>query len=262
MVEGSSVPGGWFTITVLLILLAVAIVVAVRIARRTMRTNRGGDYALFGAHELSAAEHRATAEQYAAEGNWAAAIRHRLRAVARQLEEDGVLDPVPGRTATELARDAGRAVPDLAAELIRAANAFNDVTYGERPGTEPAYRMIADLDDHLRRPALRRSRQLRGARRDRRLGGSPMTERFGRRPDGGAAVAQRRWVVLALVVIVGRRHAEHISDGTTSRRPDGSDLNVSRGRATRWSPCCATTASTSSSPTTSPRSNGPPGPTR
>jgi hypothetical protein len=150
IVEGSSVPGGWFTISVLLILLAIAVVVAVRIARRTMRTNRGGGYALFGEHELSAAEHRATAEQYAAAGNWSAAIRHRLRAVARQLEESGVLDPVPGRTATELARDAGRAIPHLAAELTRAAEAFNDVTYGERPGTESAYRMIADLDEHLR----------------------------------------------------------------------------------------------------------------
>jgi Domain of unknown function (DUF4129) len=147
---GSSVPGGWLTLSVLLLLLAIAIVVAVRIARRTMRTNRGGGYALFGEHQLSAAEHRATAEQYAAAGNWSAAIRNRLRAVARQLEESAVLDPVPGRTATELARDAGRAIPNLAAELKRAAEAFNDVTYGERPGTESAYRIIADLDDHLR----------------------------------------------------------------------------------------------------------------
>jgi hypothetical protein len=150
IVQGSSVPGGWFTIGVLLLLLAIAVVVAVRIARRTMRTNRGGEYALFGEHELSAAEHRATAEQYAAAGNWSAAIRHRLRAVARQLEESAVLDPVPGRTATELARDAGRVIPQLTVELTRAAEAFNDVTYGERPGTESAYRMIADLDDHLR----------------------------------------------------------------------------------------------------------------
>ena len=148
--EGSSVPGGWFTISVLLILLAIAVAAAVRIARRTMRTNRGADYTLFGSHELSAAEHRTTAEQYAAGGNWAAAIRHRLRAVARQLEQSSVLTPIPGRTATELARDAGKVVPDLAAELLRAADAFNDVTYGERPGTESAYRMIADLDDHLR----------------------------------------------------------------------------------------------------------------
>ena len=146
----SSMPGGWLTISVLAILLVIAIVVAVRIARRTMRTNRGGDFALFGEHELSAAEYRKIAEEFAAEGNWAAAIRHRLRAVARQLEESAVLDPVPGRTATELARDAGRAIPNLATELTRAVEAFNDVTYGERPGTEAAYRMVADLDDHLR----------------------------------------------------------------------------------------------------------------
>jgi Domain of unknown function (DUF4129) len=150
VMEGSKVPGGWFTVSVLLIILAVAVVVAVRIARRTMRTNRGGDHALFDSHELSAAQHRATAEQYAAAGNWAAAIRHRLRAVARQLEEDGVLNPVPGRTATELAKDAGAELAALASEFRQAADAFNDVTYGERPGTEPGYRLIADLDDHLR----------------------------------------------------------------------------------------------------------------
>ena len=147
--EGSTVPGGWVTISVLLALLLVAVFVAIRIARRTMRTNRGRSNALFGDHTLSAAEHRAAAERSAAVGDWAAAIRHRLRAVARRLEESGVLDPVPGRTATELACDAGRALTDLDDELRRSAEAFNDVTYGERPGTEAAYRMIADLDDHL-----------------------------------------------------------------------------------------------------------------
>jgi hypothetical protein len=150
--EGSRLPGGWFTVTLLLIMAAIGIVVAVRIARRTMRTNRGGERALFDSHELTAAAHRATAERHAAEGDWAAAIRHRLRAIARQLEEDGVLHPLPGRTATELAMDAGAALPVLDRELLRAAGAFNDVTYGERPGTEPAYRMIADLDRRLRSP--------------------------------------------------------------------------------------------------------------
>jgi hypothetical protein len=146
----AKIPGGWFTTTVLLVLLAVAVVVGIHIARRTMRTNRGGDYLLFEAAQLTAAQHRATAESYAADGNWSAAIRHRLRAVARQLEETGVLEPAPGRTANELGRDAGAALPHLADELSRAATAFNDVTYGEQPGTEAAYRMIADLDDHLR----------------------------------------------------------------------------------------------------------------
>ncbi|OBJ56762.1 DUF4129 domain-containing protein [Mycobacterium sp. 1423905.2] len=148
--KGSQVSGGWFTVTVLLILAAIGVVVAIRIARNTTRTNRGGDQPLFDASQLTAAQHRATAERYAAEGNWAAAIRHRLRALARQLEETGVLQPMAGRTANELADDAGAALPQLTGELAESATAFNDVTYGERPGTEAAYRMIADLDDHLR----------------------------------------------------------------------------------------------------------------
>jgi hypothetical protein len=146
----ASVPGGWLTVTVLVLLLVIAVAVAVRIARRTIRTRRGGDYLLFEAAQLTAAQHRATAESYAAQGDWAAAIRHRLRAVARQLEETGVLQPAPGRTANELARDAGAALPHLGGELSQAATAFNDVTYGERPGTQAAYQMIVDLDEHLR----------------------------------------------------------------------------------------------------------------
>lgn len=149
---GAGVPGGWLTISVLVLLLTVAVVIAVRVARRTMRTDRG-DHPLYGGHELCAAEHRVTAEQHAAAGHWALAIRHRLRAVARQLEESGVLAPVPGRTATELADDAGLALPHLSGGLRDAATAFNDVTYGDRPGSEAAYRSVAALDDQIREAA-------------------------------------------------------------------------------------------------------------
>lgn len=148
--KGDLLPGGWFTIAVLLIVLVIATVVVIRLARKTMRTNRGGDHQLFGSTELSAGRHRDAAQQCAARGEWAAAIRHRLRAIARHLEETGVLTAVPGRTANELARDAGASLPALADELTRAATAFNDVTYGQRPGTPPIYQMISDLDDHLR----------------------------------------------------------------------------------------------------------------
>jgi hypothetical protein len=148
--QGSSVPGGWLTISVLVTLLVVAVVAAIRIARRTIRTRKAADYQLFDVGQLSAAQHRAIAEQFAAEGDWASAIRHRLRAVARGLEENGTLDPAPGRTANELAADAAERIPALAAELSRSATTFNDVTYGERPGTAVAYRMIVDLDNHLR----------------------------------------------------------------------------------------------------------------
>jgi hypothetical protein len=148
--QGSSLPGGWFTVSVLITLLVVAVVVAIRIARRTIRTRQGGDYQVFDAGQLTAAQHRAIAERFAAEADWTAAIRHRLRAVARSLEESGALAPSPGRTANELADDAAERIPQLAAELSRSAAAFNDVTYGERPGTPASYQLIADLDDHLR----------------------------------------------------------------------------------------------------------------
>lgn len=149
--QGSSIPGGWLTIMVLSILLIAGVVVAVRVARRTMRTNRSGSEGLFGMQVLSAAEHRVAAAQSASVGDWDSAILHRLRAIARQLEEDSVLNPVPGRTATELAHDAGEALPAFAADLSRASTLFNDVTYGKQPGSESGYRLITDLDEKLRR---------------------------------------------------------------------------------------------------------------
>jgi len=152
--KASSVPGGWLTITALLIVLVAGVVVAIRFARQGMRTYRVGDQQLFGSSQLSAAQHRAAAENCAAEGNWAAAIRHRLRAIARGFEESGLLDPMPGRTANELAAEAGGRLPHLAAELSKAATAFNDVTYGDQAATPTAYQMIADLDDHLRFPTV------------------------------------------------------------------------------------------------------------
>ena len=147
--QGSSVPGGWLTITVLVALVIAALVVAVRIVRRTIRTRADGDYQLFDDGQLTAAQHRAIAERCAVEGDWGAAIRHRLRAVARALEENGVLDPAPGRTANELAADTGERLPALAAELSGSATAFNDVTYGGQPGTQSAYQLIVELDDHV-----------------------------------------------------------------------------------------------------------------
>lgn len=147
---GSTVPGGWFTLTVVAILVVLAVVTAVRIARRTMHTQRAGDAVLFGDRELSSAEHSAAAERYAAEGQFGPAIRHRLRAVARHLEETGVLQPIPGRTATELAADTGRVFPQLADEFDTAATIFNDITYGDRPASPQDYRRVVALDDHLR----------------------------------------------------------------------------------------------------------------
>lgn len=148
ILKGAELPGGWFTISVLLILLAAAVVAAVAVGRRMLRDGRG-DPRLFGPSPRSAAEYRATAQHCAAAGDWGEAIRHRLRAAARELEEAGVLHAAPGRTATELARDAGAALPHLAGALLRAAETFNDVSYGELPATPDGYRIVADIDEQV-----------------------------------------------------------------------------------------------------------------
>ncbi len=153
--NSSWLPGGWITVALLATVLIAAVVIAVRVARRTMGSARGTEAAVLGGAGRTAADHRAAAEQAAAQGDWANAIRHRLRAVARHLEETDTLDAVPGRTATELAAVAGAALPALAAELRTAADTFNAVSYGDLPGDEARYRQLAALDGHLRQAVAR-----------------------------------------------------------------------------------------------------------
>ncbi|GAA4205982.1 DUF4129 domain-containing protein [Streptosporangium oxazolinicum] len=139
-----------------LLVIVIAIVVALLlVARRTARGGTARTGGIFGEHRRTAAEHREAAERLAAEARWAEAVRERLRAVARDLEDRVIIDYTPGRTAGELAAEAGRALPALAGELAAAARVFDDVTYGEVPGTPEAYGIMRDLDEHLRaaRPA-------------------------------------------------------------------------------------------------------------
>lgn len=143
-------PGGWITVALFVILSIAAVIVIVRVARRTMRSARAGNDAVLDDRTRSAAHHRSAADTAAAQGDWTSAIRHRLRAVARELEESGVLDPIPGRTATELAVAAGAVRPELRVEFSSAAEIFNGVSYGDRPGSAEEYHRIVELDERLR----------------------------------------------------------------------------------------------------------------
>ncbi|MCM3926279.1 DUF4129 domain-containing protein, partial [Frankia sp. AiPs1] len=60
---------------------------------------------------LTAAQLRAEADRHAAGEDYARAVRSRLRAIVRMLEEKGVLDPRPGRTAGELVAEVARFAP-------------------------------------------------------------------------------------------------------------------------------------------------------
>lgn len=143
-----SMPGGWWTLGPLLALL-VLVVIALIVYARPSRNAHTAE-ALFGDRApKTPADHRAAAERHAAGGDYSEAVRERLRAIALELEERDVVQPRPGRTATELAADAGEAMPAQRAALEEAAAVFNDSAYGDRPATPDGYRMLRELDEAL-----------------------------------------------------------------------------------------------------------------
>ena len=94
----------------------------------------------------TADEHRAEAERFAAAGAWAEAVRSRLRAIVRDLEDRGLVDARPGRTADEVARDAGARLPSAAADLRLGARIFDDIWYGGRTADATSYSRLVEID--------------------------------------------------------------------------------------------------------------------
>ena len=99
---------------------------------------------------MTADDHRARANELAAAGSWREAVRERLRAVVRELEQRGLLDERPGRTATEIATEAGAALPAVAADLGVATRTFADVWYGDREATAATDAAMRAVDERLR----------------------------------------------------------------------------------------------------------------
>jgi hypothetical protein len=148
--------GGWWAVVALAALLVIAVaVVSFWIGPVARKGRRGPDAALSGG-ELSARDHRQKAERSAAAGDFTAAIIESVRAIARGLEERGILAPRLGRTANELAAEASRPLPEHTRGLAQAARLFDDLLYGGRDGTQAGYRQVRDLDTALQaaRPAI------------------------------------------------------------------------------------------------------------
>lgn len=148
-------PGGVGGLLVIgAILLAVVVAVRLRMGR-VARVSRGAPE-LFGTAAATAADHRAAADAHAGRGEWAEAVRERLRAVVRGLEERDLLDVRAGRTADEAAAEAGRVLPACAERLAAAARAFDDVWYGGRAATAATDAELRAVDDAVRaaRPSL------------------------------------------------------------------------------------------------------------
>jgi hypothetical protein len=98
----------------------------------------------------SAADHRTLSEHAADRADYHTAVIERMRAIARELEERSVLDARAGRTATELAREAGRVLPNAGGALGSAADVFNAIAYGEGAADASDVEVMVIADDLVR----------------------------------------------------------------------------------------------------------------
>ena len=141
------VPGGWWALVALIALVVIiAGLVLARVGPVARSRRRGSPGPIGGAMPLSAREHRELARRLAADGDYSGATLEYVRAIATDLEERTILPPAPGRTADELAADAGRLLPAHADVLKAAARMFDDVRYGGRDGTEQGVARLRDAD--------------------------------------------------------------------------------------------------------------------
>jgi Domain of unknown function (DUF4129) len=104
------------------------------------------------------------AEAAAAAGQWDDAVIARMRALATAVEERGLVDPRPGRTADELAAEVAAALPVAAGATRSAATAFDAVAYGKRPAERRTYDVIVDAADLIDREHRSRRLLVMGAR--------------------------------------------------------------------------------------------------
>jgi hypothetical protein len=138
----------WGFVIVVLILLAAVVLVVWRVGLPRWRGRRR-DAEVELDPTRAPADYRTTAEQAAAAGDWAAAVRDRFRAVVRELEVLTILDVRPARTASEAAYRASQALPDCTDALRAGAEAFNAVVYGDRAATPEVYRQLVALDGQV-----------------------------------------------------------------------------------------------------------------
>ena len=145
----NAVPGGWFGLVVLTILAVLAVAVVIFWVRPARALRTPGRAVLSG-RARSAQDHRHEAERLAVAGEFGPAIVERVRAIAVELDEREILPPQAGRTADELAREAGRRLPLLADDLRLTARLFDDVLYGDRRGTQDGYELVSRVDAAIR----------------------------------------------------------------------------------------------------------------
>jgi hypothetical protein len=150
-------PGGWWAVVTLAVVAVVVAAIVLAQIGPVARAQRAARSLAPPGRALTAGEHRTAAARLAEAGDFAGAICESVRAIAAELDERGVLRPRAGRTADEFAAEAGQALPPYATDLRGAALLFDEVRYGQRPGSRPGYERVAELDTRIRTGAGRRA---------------------------------------------------------------------------------------------------------
>ena len=160
-------PGGWWTVVALVALaVAVGTAVAVRLGPLARSARGGGPARDPGSRARTARQLRDDSAASATEGDYSTAILQRVRAIVASCEERGILVPDAGRTADELATQAGARFPGQRADLAAAARLFDQIRYGAGVGTLDGYEQLRDLDATLatRQPEPMTGQPATGAR--------------------------------------------------------------------------------------------------
>ncbi|RBM11191.1 hypothetical protein DI005_34585 [Prauserella sp. PE36] len=143
-------PGGVAGLVLFLVLLVVLAAVVRLRTGKIVRRRRARRAEVFSGPVRTAAAHRLAAERARADGEHAEAVREWFRAIVRGLEEGGVLDERSGRTAAEVAAEAGALLPGSAGELRAAAVLFDQVHYGGSAATAEGVERLAALEAAVR----------------------------------------------------------------------------------------------------------------
>ena len=153
---GTSPTVVWLLATVVLVGIALAVVLLVSRARRTAQVRRARSAPALTGELVTAAELRDRAERALAEERFADALVDGYRALAvRQVERDRIED-VPEATAHELAGALGETFPAQRGRILAAADAFDAVLYGDRPGEREQAVGVLALDEELAGRVARR----------------------------------------------------------------------------------------------------------
>ncbi len=137
--------GGVGLVVIVLLVVAVVVAVIVRFGPLARTAGRAGEADEL-APTVSGQTHRERADAFAAEGRYAEAVRERLRAVVAGLVHRELIEDRPGRTAAEVADQAGRALPSVAVDLVEAVTLFGELWYGGRTATAEHDARLREID--------------------------------------------------------------------------------------------------------------------